>query len=69
MALSGIYVSLIKRHSARLASTSKANLSGASIQEILGESRWPSESIWQKLYRKPLIPNKKNSQDGIQNTF
>lgn len=45
MALSGIYVSLIKRHSARLASTSKANLSGASIQEILGESRWPSESI------------------------
>ena len=39
MLLSGIDVSLFKGHSTRSASLSRASLSGASIQEILGESR------------------------------
>ena len=39
MSLSGIEVSLFKGHSTRSAATSRAILSGASIQEILGESR------------------------------
>ena len=40
MSLSGIEASLFKRHSTLSASTSGASLSGASIQEILGECRW-----------------------------
>ena len=55
MSLSGIDVSLFKGHSTRSASTSRARLSGASIQEILGESRWSNESTWEKFYKKPLL--------------
>ena len=65
MPLSRIHVSLFKGHSIRLASPSRASLSGASIQEILGESRWSNESTWQKFYKKPLVSIEKNFQDRI----
>ena len=47
-------------HSTRSASTPRLRSSGTSIQEILGETRWFSESTWQKLYNKPLVSSKKN---------
>ena len=53
--LVGIDVSLFKSHSIRSASISRARLSGASIQEILGESRWSNESTWEKFYKKSLL--------------
>ena len=65
MSLLGTDVSLFKGHSIRSASTSKTSLSGASIQEILGESRWYNESTWQKFYKKPLVSIGKNFQDRI----
>ena len=65
MCLSGIDVSLFKSHSTRSASTSTASLSGASIQETLGESRWSNESTWQKFYKNPLVSTEKNFQDRI----
>ena len=55
MSFSGIDLSLFKGHSKHSGSASRASLSGASIQEILGESRWSSESTWQKFYKKPLV--------------
>ena len=60
MSLSGIDVSLFKGHSTRSESTSRASLSGANIQEILGKSRWSSEFTWQKLYKKPLVSIENN---------
>ena len=65
MSLSGIDVSLFKAHSTGSLSASRASLSGASIQEILGESRWSSESTWQKFYKIPLVSIEKNFQDRI----
>ena len=65
VSLSGVDVSLFKSHSTRSTSTSRASLSAASIQEILGESRCSNESTWQKFYKKPLVSNEKNFQDRI----
>ena len=65
MSLSGIDVSLFKGHSTRSASTSRASLSGTSIQKILGESRWRSESTWKKVYKKALASIEKNFQARI----
>ena len=63
--LLGIDVSLFKGHSTRSASTSRVSFSGPNIQEILGESKWPSESIWQNFYKIPLVSFEKNFQDRI----
>ena len=60
MSLSGIDVSLLKGYSTGSASTSRASLFGASIQEFLGKSRWSNESTWQKFYKKPLVYIEKN---------
>ena len=62
MSLSGIDVSLFKGHSTCSASTSTASLSGASIQEILGESRWSNEFTWQNLYKKLYYLLKRTSK-------
>ena len=58
MPLLGTDVSFFKCHSTRPAS--RARLSRASIKKIFWESRWPGESPWQKLYKKPLISIKNN---------
>ena len=65
MSFSGIDVSLFKGHSTRSASASRASLSGESIQEILGESRWSNECTWQKFYKKPQVSIEKDFQDRI----
>ena len=51
---SGIDTSKFKGHSMRHASTSKADLLGASLKDILGMGNWSSESVWQKHYHKPI---------------
>ena len=65
MPLSGIDLSLFKGLSTCSVSTSRARLSRASILEILGESRWFSESTWQKFYKKPSVSVEKNFQGRI----
>ena len=52
---SGVDTSNIKAHSTRSASTSKAGLQGASIEEILKRGSWSNKSTWQKLYTKNIV--------------
>ena len=57
---SGVNTSKFKGHSMRHASTSKADLLGASLKDILGMGNWSSESVWQKHYHKPIeTPHKR----------
>ena len=51
----GIDISTVKAHSTRSASTSKADLSGAPIEEILKQDCWSNKSTWQQFYNKNII--------------
>ena len=51
----GINISTFKAHSSRSASTSKAHLSGAPIEEILKRGCWSNKSTWKKFYNKSII--------------
>ena len=51
----GIFISTSKAHSTRSASTSKADLSGAPIEETLKRGCWSKKSTWQKFYNKSII--------------
>ena len=51
----GIDISTFKAYSTRSASTSKADLSGAPINEILIRGSWSYKSTWQKFYNKNII--------------
>ena len=51
----GIDISTFKAYSTRSASTSKADLSGAPINEILIRGSWSNKSTWQKFYNKNII--------------
>ena len=51
----GIDISTSKAHSTRSASTSKVNLNGAPIEEILKRGCWSKKSTWQKFYNKSII--------------
>ena len=53
-------------HSARLASTSKVELSGLCVKEFLDQGSWSNESTWQKFYHKEII---KVDQDYQKNVF
>ena len=52
LSLSGIYTSVFKAHSTRLASTSKVRVAGLSVEDILKRGIWKKSSTWQKFYRK-----------------
>ena len=43
-------------HSTRSASTSKADLSGLAVTDILNRGSWSNESTWQKIYHKEVTP-------------
>ena len=58
---SGIEISHFQGHSTRSASTSKALLNGASIEEIMKAAHWSKESTFKKLYN--------NSESIIRNPF
>ena len=51
----GIDTSIFKANSTRSVSTSKADLSGAPIEEILKRGCWSNKSTWQKFYEKSII--------------
>ena len=53
-------------YSTRSASTSKAELSGLSVKEILDRCSWSNKSTWQKFYHKEII---KVGQDYQKNAF
>lgn len=60
LASSGADVSRFKGHSTRSASTSRADVAGASVSDILGQSRWSKQSTCQ--YNKPIISKEKQFQ-------
>ena len=51
----GININTCKAHSTRATSTSKIDLSGAPIEEILKRDCWSNKSTWQKFYNKNII--------------
>ena len=51
----GMDIGTFKAHSTRSASTSKADLNGAPIDENLKRRCWSDKSTWQKLYNKKII--------------
>ena len=61
----GIDITTFSAHSYRAASTSKAFLSGASIDDILKAGNWSSKSVWQQFYQKPIMKNQKLFQDKV----
>jgi len=42
-------------HSTRSASTSKAELSGLSVDDILERGSWSNKSTWQAFYHKQVV--------------
>lgn len=54
-------------HSTRSASTSKAEISGLSIKDILDRGSWSNESTWQKFYHKEVVSNSEIFQGGVFN--
>ena len=53
--LAGVNGNIFKGHSTRATSTSKANVSGLSLYEILERGFWSSASTWQRFYIEDII--------------
>ena len=51
----GVDVDVFKGHSTRSVSTSKACLSGISVDDMLSRGSWPNKPTWQKLYHKQVL--------------
>ena len=52
----GIDPKIFQAHSKRSASTSKALVKGANINDILKMGNWSNESVWQRFYHKDFSP-------------
>ena len=63
--LAGINTSQFTAHSTRSASTSKANLKGLSLEDILKRGKWSSKSTWQKHYHKSVTNEAQLFQNSI----
>ena len=54
-----------KAHSTRSASTSKAGLQGASIEDILKQGSWSNKTTWQRFYNKNIVEEGKILQEMV----
>ena len=54
MRISGVDTDIFKPHSCRSASTSKAHITGVSIENILKCGQWSSDSTFYKFYCRTL---------------
>ena len=61
----GVGVDVFKGHSTCSASTSKACLSGISVDDILSRGSWSNESTWQKFYHKQVLSKEQLFQEGV----
>ena len=50
----GVDTSKFQAHSVRAAATSKACLSGLTVEDILKAADWSSKGVFQKFYCKPM---------------
>jgi len=55
-------------HSTRSASTSKAEMSGLSVCDVLNRGSWSNESTWQRFYHKEIIPREQTFQEKVLST-
>ena len=51
----GVDVDIFKDYSRSSSSTSKACLSGISVDDVLSRGSWSSESTWKKFYHKQVL--------------
>ena len=58
-------VDVFKGHSTRSASTSKACLSGISVDDILSRRSWSNEFTWQKFYHKQVLSKEQLFQEVV----
>ena len=65
MKKTGLDVDVFKGHSTRSASTSKARLSGISVNDILSRESWSNEYTWQKFYHKQAVSEEQLFQEGV----
>ena len=65
LSLAGIDTNVFKGHSSRSAASSRAELAGASISEILSMGSWSNESVWQKYYNKPVLTPEESFQKKL----
>ena len=66
--LSGINSDILKAHSTRSASISKAFLKSASIDEIMKTAYWSNESTFQKFYKRKVL-EANSSQSTVIESF
>ena len=64
---SGINVEHFKAHATRSASSSKAQMSGLPVEQILKIGNWSSKSTWQKFYNKNIEKDKIFEQAVLEN--
>ena len=64
---SGINVEHSKANSARSASSSKAQMSGLPVEEIIKRGNWSSKSTWQKFCNKNIGEDKSFEQAVLEN--
>ena len=65
----GIDSSVFKGHSTRSASTSKAILKGASVEDVMKTAYWSNESTFQKFYNKSVSLQGSKFQGAIYTSF
>ena len=53
--MAGIDISVYKAHSTRVASVSKADVMGLSIEDIVNQGNWSNSSTFERFYRKPIV--------------
>ena len=61
----GVDVDVFKGYSTRSAPTSKACLSGISVDDILSQRSWSNESTWQELYHKQMLSKEQLFQEEV----
>ena len=61
----GIDTSILKAHSTRGASASKANKFGLSLPQILAQASWKSACTFNRFYNKPIEGEKTNFAKSV----
>ena len=64
---SGIAVEHFKAHSTRPTSSSKAQMSGLPVDQILKRGNWSTKSTWQTFYNKNIQEDKTSEQVILEN--
>ena len=67
LAMACINTEVFKAHSTRAASSSKSEVTGISLTDIIKQGQWSQSSTFQRFYRKSIKEYDSNFQSGILN--